>query len=87
LRFQLGVKFDTKIVLKETIDDMVKVINVEALLSQSLNTATNIQYDLVDKQEQMSLLNLKSQKANLLPVLSGVYSASKSGMGMKHFRE
>jgi len=81
LRFQLGVKFDTKIVLKETIDDMVKVINVEALLSQSLNTATNIQYDLVEKQEQMSLLNLKSKKANLLPVLSGVYSASKSGMG------
>jgi outer membrane protein TolC len=81
LRFQLGVKFDTKIVLKETIDDMVKVINVEALLSQALNTSTNIQYDLVDKQEQLSALNLKSQKANILPVLSGVYSASKSGMG------
>jgi outer membrane protein TolC len=83
LRFQLGVKFDTKIILQETIDDLVKDINVEALLSQNLNTAANIQYDLVDKQEKLSALDLKAQKAMALPSLSGVYSTSTSGMAMK----
>jgi outer membrane protein TolC len=83
LRFQLGVKFDTKIILTETIDDLVKVINVEALLAQNFNPATNIQYDLVDKQEKLSALDLKAQKAMSLPSLSGVYSTSTSGMAMK----
>jgi len=83
LRFQLGVKFDTKITLTETIDDLVRDINVEALLAQNFNPATNIQYDLIDKQEKLSALDLKAQKAMALPLLSGVYSTSTSGMGMK----
>jgi outer membrane protein TolC len=83
LRFQLGVKFDSKIILTETIEDVVKDINIEALLSQNLITAANIQYDLVDKQEKMSALDLKAQKAQVLPTLSGIYATSTSGMGMK----
>jgi outer membrane protein len=83
LRFQLGVKFDTGIILTETIDDLVKDINVEALLTQNFNPAANIQYDLVDKQEKLSALDLKVQKAMALPSLSGVYSTSTSGMAMK----
>jgi outer membrane protein len=83
LRFQLGVKSDTRIILTETIDDLVKDINVEALLTQNFNPTTNIQYDLVDKQEKLSALDLKAQKAMALPSLSGVYSTSTSGMAMK----
>jgi outer membrane protein TolC len=83
LRFQLGVKSDTRIILSESIDDLVKDINVEALLAQNFNPATNIQYDLVDKQEKLSALDLKAQKAMTLPSLSGIYSTSTSGMAMK----
>ena len=83
MRFQLGVKSDTKIILTETLEDLLKEINVNALLSQEFNTTANIQYDLVNKQEQMSALNLKAQKAKVLPSLSGFYSAATTGMGMK----
>lgn len=82
LRFQLGVKPDTKIILTETLDDLVKEINVNALLTQDFNAMKNIQYDLVDKQEQLSALNLKAQKSKILPSLSGVYAFSSSGMGL-----
>jgi outer membrane protein len=82
LRFLLGVKPDTKIILTETLDDLVKEINVNALLTQDFNAMKNIQYDLVDKQEQLSALNLKAQKAKILPSLSGVYAFSNSGMGL-----
>jgi len=81
LRFQLGVKADTKIALTETLDDMVKEMDINELLSKEFNAASNIQYDLIEKQEQMSELNLKNQKAKVLPMLSAIYSASKSGMG------
>ena len=83
LRFQLGVKYDTGIILTETLDDLLKEINVNTLLSRDFNTTKNIQYDLIDKQEQMSALNLKAQKAKVLPSLSGFYSTATSGMGIK----
>ncbi|MCX6334883.1 MAG: TolC family protein [Bacteroidia bacterium] len=83
LRFQLGVKSDTKITLTETLDDLVKEISVDALLTQNFNVMKNIQYDLFDKQEQMSALNLKAQKAKILPSLSGVYAYSTSGMAQE----
>ncbi len=83
LRFQLGVKPDTRIILTETLDDLVKEININNLLSSDFNARANIQYDLVEKQEQMSALNLKAEKAKILPSLSGFYNTATSGMGDK----
>jgi outer membrane protein len=81
LRFQLGVKFDTKITLTESLNEIVNSINVNEILSKQFDPASNIQYDMAMKQEQMSVLNLKSQKAKVLPMLSGVYALGRSGMG------
>jgi outer membrane protein len=83
LRFQLGLKSDSKIILTETLDDLTKEINVNTVLAQELNLSNNIQYDLIDKQEKLSVLNVKAQKARVLPSLAGFYSTSTSGMGMK----
>jgi outer membrane protein TolC len=83
LRFQLGVPANTEIVLTETLDALTKEINVETLLSQEFNYSDNLSYQLIEGQEKLSALNLKSQKALILPVLAGVYSTSKTGMGDK----
>jgi outer membrane protein len=83
LRFQLGVSSDTKINLTETLIGMTGTINVDALNSQDFGYNDNISYKLVAGQEQMSLLALKTQKASVLPTLSGYYSYSKNGMGDK----
>jgi outer membrane protein len=82
LRFQLGVSSDTKITLSETLEDMIKEINIDDLLAQEFNFTNNIQYDLVAKQEQLSALNVKTQKSRVLPSLAGFYANSKSGMGI-----
>jgi outer membrane protein len=83
LRFQLGVSPDTKIILKETLESLTSQINVEALLSQQFDHKQNVDYMLVEGQEKMSFLELKSQKASLLPTLSGFYSYGVNGMGDK----
>lgn len=83
LRFQLGVPANTEIALTETLDALTKEINVETLLSQEFNYSDNLSYKLIEGQEKLSALNLKSQKALILPVLAGVYSTSKTGMGDK----
>ena len=83
LRFQLGVTANTKITLTETLDALTQNINIEALLLDEFNYNNNLTYKLIEGQEQISALNLKSQKALVLPVLAGVYSTSRTGQGEK----
>jgi outer membrane protein TolC len=83
LRFQLGVPADTKIVLSETLDMLTNIINIEALLSQNFDHTKNINYRLMEGQEQMSSLGLKTQKASVLPTLAGFYSYGTNGQGSK----
>jgi len=83
LRFQLGVTPETRITLSETLESLTSQINLEALLSQQFDHKQNIDYMLVEGQEQMSSLALKSQKASVLPTLSGFYSYGVNGMGDK----
>ncbi len=83
LRFQLGVPAATKVVLTETLESLTDEINVEALLSQDFDHKQNIEYKLVEGQEMMSSLMLKSQKASVLPTLAGFYNYGTNGMGDK----
>jgi outer membrane protein len=81
LRFQLGVSATTKITLTETLESLTDEINVEALVSQEFDHTQNIDYKLVEGQELMSSLALKSQKASVLPTLAGFYIYGTNGMG------
>ena len=83
LRFQLGVNADARIILSETLDNLTSEINVDVLLSQQFDQKQNLSYILIEGQEKMSSLALKSQKASVLPTLSGFYSYGINGMGDK----
>jgi outer membrane protein TolC len=83
MRFQLGVSPETRIILNETLEGLTSQINIEALLSQQFDHKQNVDFMLMEGQEKMSSLVLKSQKASLLPTLSGFYSYGINGMGDK----
>jgi len=83
LRFQLGVPPATVITLTETLESLTGQINVEALLSQEFDHTRNVDYKLVEGQELISSLALRSQKASVLPTLAGFYSYGTNGMGDK----
>jgi outer membrane protein TolC len=83
LRFQLGVPANTKITLTETLESLTDEINIEALISQDFDHTQNIDYKLVEGQELISSLALKSQKASVLPTLAGFYIYGTNGMGDK----
>jgi outer membrane protein len=83
LRFQLGIPANTSITLTETLESLTNEINVEALVSQEFDHTQNIDYKLVEGQEMISSLALKSQKASVLPTLAGFYSYGTNGMGDK----
>jgi len=83
LRFQLGVPVTTAITLTETLESLTGQINVEALLSQEFDHTRNVDYKLVEGQEMISSLALRSQKASVLPTLAGFYNYGTNGMGDK----
>lgn len=83
MRFQLGVPAETPIELSETLESLTESINVEALMSQEFDHKQNIDFMLVEGQEMISELTLKSQKASTLPTLAGFYNYGKNGMGDK----
>jgi len=83
LRFQLGLAPEVKVTLTETLDDITATVNVDALLSQQFDHKQNVSYRLVEGQEQISALALKSQKASTLPTLSTFYTYGTNGMGDK----
>lgn len=83
LRFELGVQAETKIKLTETLESLTEGIKVNDLLTQKFDINQNISYKLMQGQESMSALILKTQKASVLPTLSGFYNYGTSGMGDK----
>lgn len=83
LRFQLGVSPETSLTLTETLEGMTSQINIETILSRQFDHRQNIDYLLIEGQEKMSSLALKSQKASVLPTLSGFYTYGVNGMGDK----
>jgi outer membrane protein TolC len=83
LRFALGVPATTSITLTETLENLTSEINVDTLLSQEFDPKQNVDYKLIEGQELMSSLSLKSEKASILPTLSGYYNYGTNGMGDK----
>ncbi len=83
LRFQLGVTPETKIIITETLESLTAMINVDALMVQEFDHRQNVNYQLIEGQEQLSALNLRTQKAAVLPTLSGFYTYGTNGMGDK----
>lgn len=83
LRFQLGLSAGSRLFLTETLESITTEINVEALMSQAFDHRQHVDYKLIEAQEKMSYLTLKSEKASVLPTLSGFYSYGINGMGDK----
>jgi outer membrane protein len=83
LRFQLGLSAESRITLTETLDNIEQSINVDALMSQGFDHRQNVNYKLIEGQEKMSYLMLKTEKAANYPVLSGFYTYGTNGMGDK----
>ena len=83
LRFQLGVEAGTPIKLTETLESLTNDIDVQALLAQQFDHTRNVDYKLIEDQEQMSSLMVKTQVASILPTLAGFYNYGTNGMGDK----
>jgi outer membrane protein len=73
LRVQLGVTADTELELTQSLADFLSENPVEGL-DQSFVSEQNLDFQLLEVQEQMTEKQIDMQKANYLPTISGYYN-------------
>jgi outer membrane protein len=78
LKFQMGLPIDQPIVLTDQIDPLVAVMNLETAVIDSFDLGSNVDYNMMQTQEKLRLLNYKLSKSMFLPTINFNYSYYKS---------
>jgi outer membrane protein len=78
LKFQMGLPIDQPITLTDKIDPLINLMNLETAVIDSFDLQSNVDYNMMQTQEKLRLLNYKLSKSMFLPTLNGYYSFYKS---------
>ena len=73
LKLQLGIDFSNKVVLTDSIGSLVRQLNFQLMTSSEFDVTDNIDYQLMQTQEDLSKLSLRREKSKFLPTISGFY--------------
>jgi outer membrane protein len=73
LKYQLGLSFDSEIVLTDNLESTTPTANLESLISSNFNVENNIDFQIMSIQEKVGKLNLKREQSGYLPTLAAAY--------------
>jgi outer membrane protein TolC len=74
LKYQMGLSREHIIMLTDSLANLVEQIDFESTLNSSFNLEENIDYQLLNEQERLALMDLKLKRTEYLPTLSAFYS-------------
>jgi outer membrane protein TolC len=77
LRFELGIPGDQEIHLTETIETIIERVNFATLIDKSMSIDNNLDYKMMETQEQLSEKQVALEKSAYLPTLSSFYSRTE----------
>jgi len=80
LKFQMGFELQKEIRLSQTLEDILKEIDSEALLTTGFNLFNHIDYRMVDTREKSLILLLRREKTEYLPTVSAFFSHHRVAM-------
>ena len=69
----MGMDINQEIILTETAEELLERVNVEQLLLQEFKVNNNLDYRMLNIQEESALLTVKQHKSHVLPSLSAFY--------------
>ena len=73
LKYQMGMDINQEIVLSESADEILSNVDGDKLLLQDFVLDNNLDYRMLNIQEESAFLTLKQQKSHILPSLVGFY--------------
>jgi outer membrane protein len=74
LKYQMGLPMNQEIVLTDQLNGMVAGLNYQMLMENELDVSSNINYQLLNDQEKLALMDLKLKKTEYMPNLSAFVS-------------
>ncbi len=80
LKFQAGFSYDAPLKITGNLQDAVGEIEESNILTQDFNINQNVDYKLMQIQENLSDLSLQREKTKYLPSIAAFYSYSKKAM-------
>ncbi|MCF6184337.1 MAG: TolC family protein [Bacteroidales bacterium] len=80
LKFQAGIDYDKPVNISGTLQDAVNEIEASTILNDAFNVNKNIDYQLLQVQENLSDLSLQREKTKYLPSIAAFYSYSNKAM-------
>lgn len=69
LKFQMGLKLGNEIVLTDELDDLLDQVDKEMLMTLPFDVKKNIDYRLLQNQQELAYLDMRRYKAQYLPQL------------------
>ncbi len=73
LKYQMGMDINQEIILTETAEELLEKVDVEQLLLQEFIVDNNIDYRMLNIQEESAILTVKQHKSHVLPSLTAFY--------------
>ena len=80
LKFQAGIDYNSPIQISGSLNDAVREIEESNILTEDFNINQNVDYKLLQIQENLADLNLQREKTKYLPSIAAFYSYSKKAM-------
>ncbi len=80
LKFQMGLDLDTPIHLTDSLDKLIRQVNVTTLVVQPFRLVDQIEFQVADTREKLASVNLKKEKFTYMPSLNLNYSNQWSAM-------
>ncbi len=77
LRLQLGADVGSGLTLTDNLDDIMLRIDFESTLAEPLVLNENIDYQMMNTQQQLSMKQVELEKMTYLPTISGFYSRTQ----------
>jgi outer membrane protein TolC len=74
LKYQMGMEREKKIVLNDSLAELVATIDYTVTLGIDFAIENNIDYQIVSEQENLAYMDLKLKRTAYLPTLSAFYS-------------
>jgi outer membrane protein len=78
LKFQMGLDLEEKIILSESLEQILLANAISPSLSKTFNVTSNIDFQLLETSESLQKMNLRRQQSAFLPTLSAFGSFSRN---------
>jgi len=74
LKFQMGIDLDQEVKLTDNLQNLMSARSIEKTLSADFNLENNIDFRLIQTQENLAEMNLKNERAQYWPTIAAFYT-------------